>query len=116
MGYDNASLVKYREPKIDTDSFRRLRSLAHRYAFKIIIVPYCYREGELGRAGVNRTLENALVPYPEFRVVGDDYCLLDARYFSDTRHLNPEGARIYTSIIATLMRTELDAERSASAL
>ena len=108
---DDASVVKYREANIHTHAFQELKHLADQYGFKIIVMPYYLRKGERGAAGMNHSMIEALRPYNEFHVVGKDYLLLDNHYFSDAAHLNPDGAQLFTHIIANLMREELNSER-----
>lgn len=112
---DNSAVVEYRDANIDTHSFRKLKNLANQHRFKILVMPSYLRQGTRGRPGVNQGMVDALRPYNEFRVLGDDYCLFDNRYFSDTAHLNPEGAQMYTSIITKLMQVELNTEQNAHA-
>jgi hypothetical protein len=79
---------------------------------KFLIVPYYVRMPEHGAPGVNTRMVEALKRYPEFRVLGDEYLRFPNRYFSDTAHLNPEGAELYTSEIARLIKDELIVERT----
>ena len=110
MGDGNA--VEYRAPATASQSFATLRAIAARYGIKLLVVPYYLRAGERGAPGVNTPMVEALEKYPEFHVLGDEYLLFPNRYFSDTAHLNPEGAEVYTAEIAKLMKDELVAERA----
>lgn len=107
---DKGGLVEYRTGATGTKSFAELKALADRYHFKIIVMPYYMRQGERGDPGRNLQIAEALRPFREFAVQGDEYYLFENRYFSDTAHLNPEGAELYTSKIAALMNAELAAE------
>ena len=110
MGDSDA--VEYRSPATSSQSFAALKAIADRYSIKLLVVPYYLRMPERGAPGVNTRMVEALRPYPEFRVLGDEYLRFPNRYFSDTSHLNPEGAELYTSAIAKLMKNELVAERA----
>ena len=107
---DNAELVEYRTGATNTESFHELKVLADQYHFKIVVMPYYLRQGERGTPGRNVQIANALRPYPEFAVQGDEYFLFENRFFSDIAHLNHEGAQLYTSKIAELMNAELAGE------
>jgi hypothetical protein len=104
--------VEYRKPATSSENFAALRAIADRYGIKILVVPYYRRIPERGDPGVNTKMVEALRPFPEFRVLGDEYLRYPNRYFSDTGHLNPEGADLYTAEIARLMKDELVAERA----
>ena len=112
---DNSAVVEYRHPHIDTQAFYKLQSLADQHGFQVIVMPYYMRQGERGFPGVNQSMVDALRPYHRFRVLGDDYLLFDNRYFSDTAHLNREGAQLYTSLVAKLIQTELRIKKGAHA-
>ena len=107
---ENESVVEYRKPAPRSASFRELKALADRYRFKIVVMPYYLRQGERGRPGKNQAMVTVSQSNSEFRVAGDEYFLFENRYFSDTAHLNPEGARMYTSLLAELMNGELGSE------
>ena len=102
--------MEYRDPASSSRSFAVLKSIADRYGIKLLVVPYYLRMGERGAPGVNKAMVEALQPYPEFRVLGDEYLRFPNRYFSDTGHLNPEGAELYTAEMAKLVKDELVAE------
>ncbi len=106
----DSSAVEYRDPAASSHSFSALKSIADRYGIKVLVIPYYRRMVERGAPGVNKAMAEALQPYPEFRVLGDEYLRFPNRYFSDTGHLNPEGAEVYTAEIAKLMKDELVAE------
>jgi hypothetical protein len=112
---DAPNRVIYRSPNLSTNAFRDLHELAVQYGIKILIVPYYLREGELAPPGMNQELASALRPYPEFTVVGNEYELLDNRYFSDIAHLNPAGARVYTGLLSGIVNKELASRRGGNA-
>jgi len=110
---DNSKLIKYRDPDINSKAFHKLKDLADQYKFKIIVMPYYLRQRERGQVGINYAMVNALKPYHEFSVMSKDYFLFHDHYFSDTEHLNPSGAKMYTEIIVNLMKNELANERKS---
>ena len=111
LATDNPDSVIYRQPNISSRSFQQLNELAVRYGFKVLVVPYYLRKGEGGDPGVNKELVSALQPYDNFRVLGDEYYLFDNRYFSDLRHLNLDGAQMYTGLLAGMVKKELAREQ-----
>jgi hypothetical protein len=115
MDGDDPHAVVYRSANVSSQAFQQLHELAVQYGIKILVVPYYMREGELGAPGVNEAMVNALKPYPEFKVAGDEYLLYANRFFSDTAHLNPTGAQIYTSTLAGFVNRELQSERDGHA-
>jgi hypothetical protein len=100
----------YRAPAISSHSFQELHALASRYGIQVLVVPYYLRQGERPAPGVNQQMVEALKPYPEFRVIGDEYLLYGNRYFSDIAHLNPDGAAMYTNYLADTVNRELESE------
>ncbi len=76
--------------------FEKLISLMKTHHFKTIVVPYYVREGELAPGVTNHKGKETLRPFG-LDIVGPEYWTLPNRLFSDPAHLNPEGARVYTS-------------------
>jgi hypothetical protein len=96
--------------KLDTTlaSFRRLNELADAYHFEVLVVPTYRRPGELAPApDLNSSAVAALRPFSRFKVLGPDYYIFGRQYFSDLLHLNPSGARQYTTMLARLVAGEL---------
>jgi hypothetical protein len=112
---DQPQSVTYRRPNLSSQAFEELHALAVKYGFKVLVVPYYLRTTERGAPGVNQEMVNALRPYPEFAVLGDEYDQFDNSYFSDIYHLNPAGAKIYTDRLAELVNRELQSEGAANA-
>jgi len=87
-------------------AFAALRQLAAQAHIRFYFVPQFFRVGEFAPAPSgdqpDPTEVNDLQRYPEFAVLGPPYVLLPNKYFSDPEHLNPEGARVYTSLLSSL--------------
>ncbi len=101
---DTPALAEVRHAATNTETFRRLsRELADHH-IRCVFTPRYFREGQ--RAPVpdsNTALAATLKGSATFTQAGPDYYLYPNRYFSDTAHLNREGAAIYTRQLGELM-------------
>ena len=71
-------------------------------------MPTYWRIGQVAAPPpINKRLATELAAYPQVKLLGPDYILLDNRYASDQTHLNPAGARIYTTYLADLVARAL---------
>lgn len=105
---DRPELTEPRKAVPGGPHFDYLRSAARQYGFKIFMIPSVRRVGERAPLpAINSELAERLKAYPEFRIVGPDYLVLENRYFSDPAHLNPQGAAKYTETVYELMREYL---------
>ncbi|MDF1645555.1 MAG: hypothetical protein P1U61_01045 [Legionellaceae bacterium] len=113
---DNAHLEELRSFDLSSPTFKSLQALAERYHIKILIMPTYLRKGERKEVGMHQNMIKALEPYSNFTVFAEDYWLFDTPYFSDTAHLNPGGAEMYTFKIAQLLSHSLKVEGKESAV
>lgn len=88
--------------KVDAGSpaLARLLALSAEYRFKIILIPVAYRSGELAPAPAGDAALEGLIPGRQVAVLGPGYLLYPPSMFSDPVHLNPAGARQYTTQLA----------------
>ncbi len=86
------------------DYARYLRQTAPRA--RLILVPNYYRENCCLPAPSNAALRQALAKYG-VTVVGPDYFQYPNRLFSDSAHLNPAGADVYTTDLWNLLQDRL---------
>jgi hypothetical protein len=102
--FDRPELVNARRATTSEKEFRKLNRLLETYHVTCLIVPQYYRISQLDLPPEqNLRLRGELEPYPRFKLVGPDYVRFENRYFSDSQHLNPDGARFYTRYIADLV-------------
>lgn len=109
---DAPTVVPNREIPIDVPMFTQLRELAERENMSVILIPDYFRVGAYAPPPPSNELASErLAPYSRFSIAGPDYFLFKNQLFSDPVHLNPEGARRYTSVIADLLKKELARQR-----
>lgn len=103
LSTDKPAEVYVRTASTRALAFDRLRALARRHGFQVVFIPEYYRAHNYAEPPPrNAALAAKLVPYDRFHVAGPDYWRFANRYFSDSVHLNCEGARRYTDRLAGL--------------
>jgi hypothetical protein len=106
--FDQPRQVNERRATTSEMEFRKLNRLLETYQVTCLIVPQYFRIAQLAPPPAqNLRLREELEPYPRFKLLGPDYILLANRYFSDSQHLNREGARFYTRYVADLVAPDL---------
>ena len=105
---DDPTRVPERRADTHEREFQKLYNLLETYHVTCLIVPTYWRLGQFAQPPpINQRLAAALVAYPQVKLLGPDYILLDNRYFSDRTHLNRVGAQIYTKYLADLVAPNL---------
>ncbi|MBR0858767.1 hypothetical protein [Bradyrhizobium liaoningense] len=83
----------------------RLEQLARQHGFQVIFVPAYVRVGE---AAAWPAADNArlitISEHPLVRVLGPDYFNYPPALLADPQHMNPTGAKVYTSDLAKLLK------------
>ena len=106
---DQPKVVRGRSVDTDAPELLRLYRLAEQYDFNILLVPTVFRRGEYAVANLPEVaLTAALQPFRRISVVGPAYLLYEPEYFSDPIHLNPNGARRYSTELAGLVRQTIE--------
>lgn len=97
---------KPRSRKIHTqgDEFDALRELAETFGIQVLLVPKAHRINYCAPAPDKPQGLEKTAPYEWLHVLGRDYVQFDNSKYSDSVHLNPEGATLYTSELAQLFR------------
>jgi hypothetical protein len=96
------------ERKIPEKSFNRTRleQLATKYGFEVVFVPLPFRIGEFAPAPAADNARLATISdHPRTRVLGPDYFSYPPAYFADPGHMNPEGAAVYSTDLARLLKS-----------
>jgi hypothetical protein len=102
--FDHPELVDERFATPHAQEFQKLNRLLETYHVTCWMVPLYFRVGQLEQPPPrNEQLAAQLAPFPRIKLVGPDYVLIANRYFSDSEHLNPDGARLYTRYVANLV-------------
>jgi len=84
--------------------FERFAALLQAHHIRCLLVPNYFREGQFAPAApLNRDTANLVAGEWNLGVAGPDYVLYANRFFSDTTHVNPAGAKVYTRAIAVLV-------------
>lgn len=83
----------------------RLEHLARQHGFQVGFVPGLFREGEVAPCPSSDQFRlTAMSERPLIRVFGPDYFVYPPTLFADPQHMNPTGARVYTSELARLLK------------
>jgi len=105
---DDPTRVSERVATTHEREFRKLNNLLDTYHVTCLMVPTYRRVGQFAQPPpINQRLEAELTPYPQVKLLGPDYILLDNRYFSDRTHVNRVGAQLYTKYLADLVAPNL---------
>lgn len=101
LSADDATKITHLELDPSGKYFKKIRQYALENDIKIIVAPECRRKGERKNADPSAIRNReSLSGDPHIYVTpGPPYHLLDNKYFSDARHLNPEGARKWTQML-----------------
>ncbi len=100
---DKPDKVKKRRVSTQSLAFKELRELAETHNIKILLMPAFYRANYLAEPPAHNTaVADVLADFPRFHVLGPDYFRYGNRYFSDSLHVNREGAERYTKQIYDL--------------
>jgi hypothetical protein len=87
----------------EAPAFKELAGLSAIYRFKVIFIPSPFRKGEIAAPDPSQMERvEALSQVPNFFVAGPAGWVLEPRYFSDPWHLNSDGARLYSRLLAEL--------------
>jgi hypothetical protein len=87
----------------EAPAFKELAGLSAIYRFKVIFIPSPFRKGEIAAPDPSQMERvEALSQVPNFFVAGPARWVLEPRYFSDPLHLNSDGARLYSRLLAEL--------------
>jgi hypothetical protein len=106
---DTPSLVSPRRVTTSGRAFERIEQLSRKYNFQVLLIPDNFRRNAFAEPPrANKVVDQALAPFPRFHQIGPDYILFENRNYADPVHLNPEGAPLYTEILARLFRDFLD--------
>lgn len=83
----------------------RLEQLARQHGFQVMFVPAYYRIGEAAAwPAADNTRLSVISQQPLIRVLGPDYFTYPPALLADPQHMNPAGARVYTSDLARLLK------------
>jgi hypothetical protein len=106
---DTPSVVRPRPVTTSGRAFERIKELSQKYNFQVILIPDNFRRKAFAKPPlVNEAVDRALTPFKRFHRIGPDYLPFENRYYSDPVHLNPEGAQLYTEILAHAFKNFLD--------
>jgi len=111
---DDPTYVKERKLLTEGPIFQRLKRAMHEGGIQVFVVPSYYREGEVAPTQPNLAARERLAA-ADIRLCGPDYWVFPPSYFSDSAHLNPEGAREYTERLWRLVGPWLKDTPSGSA-
>lgn len=105
---DEPTRVDDRRATTREKEFSELLRLLDTYNVQCLFVPQYFRLSQFAAPPAeNLRLKDELAPYPRVKLLGPDYIRVDNRFFSDSQHLNPDGARLYTRYIASLVEPYL---------
>lgn len=111
---DDPHHLQPRELLTEGPIFERLKRAMRQGGFQVLVVPSYYREGEVAPSQPDPAARERLAA-AGIQLCGPDYWVFPPEYFSDSSHLNPEGAREYTERLWRLVSPWLKGAGSRSA-
>lgn len=114
LNSDQPDVYLVRDFSFDGSAFERLSRILEEHAIRAFIAPTYYRVHQYKPdPQPNARLLDGVVDNPHVRVLGRDYLSLPNRLFSDPLHVNPEGARLYTTTLWELIRPHIEDDVSS---
>ena len=104
LSSDRPDAINLRSADPNSNELAELNTIIQEHHIQCYFVPEYERVGEAAPPpAYDRAFENLLERYTSCKVLGPDYYLYPNHMFSDLRHLNREGARVYTEALYQLL-------------
>jgi hypothetical protein len=108
LGSDQPFAVVTRTADASSSELDKLNGLVKANNIDCYYVPTYARQGELAPApGIDLQFADLLRSHSSCKLLGPDYYLFPNRMFSDSVHLNEEGAKAYTGAVYLLLAKEM---------
>ncbi len=97
-----------RQVSVRSLAFRELQVMAKQHGIQFLLIPSYFRTNCFGPAPDQSKDRKKLSIHPAFGIIGPDYYHFDNKFFSDSVHVNRDGAELYTKRITELFISHME--------
>lgn len=101
---DSPTVIERKHPAFESRELDQLNAALQAHGTQCFYVPYYRRIGEFAVAPeTDAEFAKNLAQHSSCRVVGPNYFSYSPIFFNDPIHLNPNGAKVYTKDLYTVL-------------